>query len=452
MRAVAVFPTRREVRVTSHPAPALDSPTAVELRMLEVGVCGTDREICTFQYGTPPAGSDYLVLGHESLGEVTAVGRAVRDFKPGDLVVPMVRRPCDRPECAPCRAGRQDFCVTGEYRERGIRGAHGFMTERVVDDQRWMNRVPRALRDVAVLVEPLTIAEKALLQLAALEERLPESCRHRRPAADGAGAARSGAAKSRASARRGAASRKSSDGRPHRAVVLGAGPVGLLGAMALVEAGYDVMVYSRGTATSPRARVVSAIGAKFLSAEKHAVADLPRLAGNVDVFYEAVGASSLAFEALHALGPNGVFIFTGVPGRKGPISVDTDRLMRDLVLKNQLLLGTVNAGRDAFEAAIRGLGSFLARWPEAVRSLITGRFAMESCMVPIQGGGDGIKSVIVIGEGGARPVRNVAVASATGGANTREASSSAPRRARTVPARAPRRKPASAKAKRPRKR
>jgi hypothetical protein len=97
----------------------------------------------------------------------------------------------------------------------------------------------------------------------------------------------------------------------------------------------------------------------------------------------------------------------------------------------------VNAGRAAFEAAIRGLGNFVARWPEAVRSLITGRFPMESCMIPIQGGGDGIKSVIMIGEGAARPARSVVPAKTTS-------------RASKATARAPRRKPARTPARRPR--
>src|SRR3954466_2835395 len=93
MRAVGVFPGKREVGLISHHAPRIDSPTQVKIRTLEVGVCGTDREICSFAYGTPPKGSDYLVLGHEALGEVIEAGSEVSEFKPGDLVVPSVRRP-----------------------------------------------------------------------------------------------------------------------------------------------------------------------------------------------------------------------------------------------------------------------------------------------------------------------------------------------------------------------
>src|SRR5271169_3473488 len=110
MKAIAVFPGTREIKLIDHPEPAIESPTQVKLRILEVGVCGTDKEICQFDYGTPPPGSEYLVLGHESLGEVVEVGAQVSGFKPGDLVVTMVRRPCDHPDCMACRAGRADFC------------------------------------------------------------------------------------------------------------------------------------------------------------------------------------------------------------------------------------------------------------------------------------------------------------------------------------------------------
>src|SRR5262249_39663440 len=122
----------KQVAITDHEPPSIASPTEVKLRMLEVGICGTDREICRFDYGAPPPGSDHLVIGHESLGEVVETGPGVSRVKKGDLVVTMVRRPCGRPECLACRAGRQDFCYTGAFTERGINGAHGFMTEFVV--------------------------------------------------------------------------------------------------------------------------------------------------------------------------------------------------------------------------------------------------------------------------------------------------------------------------------
>lgn len=369
MRAIAVNPEKRAVGIVDQPEPLISNPTDVKLRMIEAGVCGTDKEICAFEYGTPPSGSSQLVIGHESLGEVVQVGPRVARVKVGDLVVPMVRRPCAHDDCMACRAGRQDFCFTGDFTERGIKGMHGFMAQYVVDDERYMNPVPTALREVAVLVEPLTIAEKGLTQVWQVQQRLPWSC----PVTPGKAAAHC-----------------------HRAVVLGAGPVGLLGAMALVNYDFDTYVYSREPAPNAKSILVESIGAHYISSEKLTAEMLPQQIGNIDLVYEATGASSLSFEMMKYLGTNGIFIFTGVPGRKGPIEVDTDLMMRNLVLKNQVVFGTVNAGRDAFENSIRDVGIFAKRWPKAVKSLITGRYPMEAYRDLLLGRSGGIKNVITL--------------------------------------------------------
>ena len=173
MKAVAVFPGSREVKVIEQEAPRISQPDQVMLRMLDIGICGTDKEICTFEYGTPPPGDDHLVIGHESLAEVIETGSAVERFQAGDLVIPSVRRPCPHSGCLACRSGHQDYCYTGDFRERGIKEAHGYMAEYAVDQERHMNPVPPDLREIAVLVEPLTIAEKALSQIYWMMQQRP---------------------------------------------------------------------------------------------------------------------------------------------------------------------------------------------------------------------------------------------------------------------------------------
>jgi threonine dehydrogenase-like Zn-dependent dehydrogenase len=290
--------------------------------------------------------------------------------RPGDLVVPMVRRPCPHAHCTACRAGRQDFCFTGDYRERGIQSLPGFMSEVVVEEETYLVPVPRALRDVAVLVEPLTIAEKALIQLWQLQERLPWGCPHR-PGKD--------------------------HGHCRRAVVLGAGPVGLLGAMALRLADFETVVYSREPGPNEKSALAEAIGASYLSSEQVPPGELGARVGPIDLVYEAAGASQVAFETMQALGPNSVFVFTGVPGRKAPVQVDTDLWMRNLVLRNQIVFGTVNAGRDAFEAAVRDVAAFRERWPGALRALISGRHPLEAHRELLLGRPGGVKHVIAFG-------------------------------------------------------
>jgi len=362
MKAIAVFPDKKDVQLIDHPEPKLESPAQAKLKMIDVGICGTDKEIVAFQYGTPPAGSDYLIIGHESLGEVIEVGSAVTTLKVGDIVIPTVRRPCPHPDCPACAAARQDFCYTGDFTERGIKQQHGFMAEYVVDDACYMNPLPPQLRKVGVLAEPLTIAEKGITQLLEVQQRLPW-------------------------------------GGTHQAVVLGAGPVGLLGAMALRVVGFDVWVYSKTAPGDHRQEVTEAIGAKFINADQTTIEDITKeLGGTLDVVYEAIGASKLAFDFLQALGPNGVFVFTGVPGRKAPVEVDTDLLMRNLVLKNQVVLGTVNAPKASFEAAIADLAIFNERWPDALATLITNRFPIDRALEPLAGKVGGIKNVVSISE------------------------------------------------------
>jgi threonine dehydrogenase-like Zn-dependent dehydrogenase len=369
MCAVGVLPGQKEVRLVDHAAPRITSDNQVRIRSLEVGICGTDKEICHFVYGSPPPGFDYLVIGHESLGEVVEAGSNVRDFRTGDLVVPSVRRPCEHSECQPCREGRQDFCSTGDFTERGIKMRHGYMTEFYVEEEKFLTPVPASLRDVAVLVEPLTVAEKGLEQAWQIQKRLPWVRQNAPADARGTGLT---------------------------AVVLGAGPVGILGAMTLVRHGFKTFVYSRSKKPNPKAELVESFGATYISSETVPVEKLEEQAGNIDLVYEAVGVSKISYEVMKVLGQNGIFIFTGIPAPRSAIPIEADTLMRNMVLKNQVAVGTVNAGPEAFTDAIADLGIFMKRWPDALKSLITGRYSLQNYKELLLGDKSGIKNVIAM--------------------------------------------------------
>src|SRR5262249_18464961 len=154
-----------------------------------------------------------------------------------------------------------------------------------------------------------------LIQLWEVQERLPWACPHRPGKAHG---------------------------HCRRALVLGAGPVGLLGAMALRARDFETIVYAREKPPNAKSELAASIGASYVASDEVAPDRIAERFGAIDVVYEAAGASKVAFEVMQALGPNSVFVFTGVPGRKAPVSVDTDLLMRNLVLKNQIVYGTVN--------------------------------------------------------------------------------------------------------------
>jgi threonine dehydrogenase-like Zn-dependent dehydrogenase len=367
MKSVAVFPHIHEVKLIDHEAPHITEPDHVKVRVLDVGICGTDKEICSFEYGTPPKDSDYLVIGHEALGKVIEVGPEVKKVKIGDLVVPTVRRPCSHPECNPCRAGYPDFCATGDYTERGIMGVHGFMTEEVVDHERYLHVVPPELRDVAVLTEPLTIAEKAAAQVRHILDRLPWLARYLQEEAI-----------------------------QHNttALVLGAGPVGLLGTMKLMLTGWETFVYALAPAPNPSSDIVEAIGGTYHSAGRVPEETKEALFGHIYLVYEATGVSSLAFETLELLGPNSIFVMTGVPSLKAPIEVNADLLMRNIVLKNQLVFGTVNASAEDFDIAIKDIGIFHQRWPHALQAIITSHSTPEEAPELLLGKSNGIKNVI----------------------------------------------------------
>jgi threonine dehydrogenase-like Zn-dependent dehydrogenase len=363
VRGAAVFAAEQKLGVLDDiPEPKLTSPDGVKLRVLQVGVCATDREVASFIIGSPPEGSDYLVMGHEALAEIVETGSEVSDLRPGDLVVPTVRRPCDDPACIACRNDRSDFCMTGLYLEHGIQKMHGFMTDFVVDEARYMRKVPPSMRDAAVLVEPLTVAEKAFIQAEQILMRLPWN------AAGTPGAA-------------------------HQAVVIGAGPVGLLGAMALRVRGCRVAVYSREEVTDLRAEIARAIGAEYVSSLDKTPEQMAAGMGNIDLVYEATGSPRMAFDAMHVLGRNGVLILTAIPGANVHQVIDIGMLITNMTLKNQCLLGTVNADNEAFDRAISDLEIFCARWPAAVRGLITGRFKLEQFATPIRNSA-GIKNII----------------------------------------------------------
>src|SRR5215831_3474119 len=359
MQAIAVFPSKKSLQLVDIPQPKLQGATDVLLRVREVGLCGTDREISSFEYGSPPPGSDHLILGHESLAEVVEVGRGVRSLHPGDLVVALVRRPCPHPECRPCRAGRPDFCITGDFTERGIKEADGFLTEYTLDQEEYLVKVPRVLADVAVLVEPLSVITKAADQARSIFDRLPY------------------------------------DPGLQRGLALGAGPIGLLCAMVLVAEGFEALVYSRDSEDGKPAELVRSVGAQYVSSTRTPIESLAERSGRFDVVLEAVGFAPLMLAATQVLKANGVLALTGVPPEAATAEVNAGRALRNLVLRNEVVLGTVNAGRRDYLSAIQHLEQFMVLFPESRRKLITHRVSLDE--VPkMLAQKQGIKDVVQI--------------------------------------------------------
>ena len=165
--------------------------------------------------------------------------------------------------------------------------------------------------------------------------------------------------------------------------------------MKLMDGGFNTWVYSMDPADSPNVKIATAIGARFISAAEHPATDLAKIVGNISLMYEATGIAKVAFDALSVLGVNGVFISTGVPAAGEPVAIDARQIMRNLVLSNQLMCGTVNAGRASFEEGLQDLASFMRRFPDAVRALITARVPLDDARDAVLSRG-GIKTVVTV--------------------------------------------------------
>ena len=357
-KGIAVTPGKpNSARVQSVPVASLGEGELM-LRVLEVGICGTDEEINAGLYGAPPAGTGYLIPGHESLTEVVEIGRGVTDWVPGDLAVPIVRRPC--PEfCPACARGRWDMCLTGDYRERGISGLQGMLREYMTDRADFVVRVPKTLRDCAVLVEPLSIVEKAVGETLQLQHRSPVP--------------------------------------PQRALVTGAGPIGLLAALLLRSRGLEVHVLDRRPKDSTKARIAVAAGAIYIDDSETTLEDATK-GMTFDLAVEASGYAPLLFRALSKLGRNAALVLTGVTAGHHALTIDVDLVNQELVLENQLLVGSVNAARHHYTAAVADIARWKKRYRGLLPQLITSRHPLDRFTDALQKSPDGIKPVVEVAQ------------------------------------------------------
>jgi threonine dehydrogenase-like Zn-dependent dehydrogenase len=334
MQALVVLPEHQHsTRVAEVPTPHAGEG-AVLIRTLEVGVCGTDREISEGLFGVAPDGEEALVLGHELLGVVERDGNG---FARGELVTATVRRSCGH--CAACAAGAPDACDTGDYLERGITRLHGFASELVTEAPEHLVRVPSSLGRVGVLAEPASICERGLRHVRAVGARQPWA--------------------------------------PRRALVLGAGAIGMLGTYLLRMDGLEVWTASRSHG-GDRARLVEACGAHHVATSETDLNALAEDVGGFDVVFEAAGDAQLMLDALGLLRRNGVACLLGIDGRPREVSIDGRVLAVDAILQNRALFGSVNANRVDWSAAVEHLDRARALWPEALEEFVGLRVPLDA--------------------------------------------------------------------------
>jgi glucose 1-dehydrogenase len=335
MKAIAVFPGKpHSVHLAELPKPSVDDipdGRGVLVKVLRVGIDGTDKEINAAEYGAAPAGYDFLVIGHESFGQVEQVGPKVAEFQPGDYVVATVRRPG---ASIYDRIGTYDMTTDDTYYERGINLRHGYLTEYYVDDPEYIVKIPQGLKDVGVLLEPTTVVEKGIAQAYEIQRRLRVW-------------------------------------RPRRAAVMGAGTVGLLATLVLRLRGLDVITFGLTHKPYLNSDLIEAIGARYES-----TLDVPLIAeakqhGPFDLIFEATGYSPVVFESMQALAKNGVLVLSSVTGGDRKVEVPADKINLEFVLGNKVMVGTVNANREYFEMGVRDMAQAEAAYPGWLGRLLT---------------------------------------------------------------------------------
>jgi threonine dehydrogenase-like Zn-dependent dehydrogenase len=335
MKAIAVLPGKaNSIHLAELPAPSVrDVPDGrgVLVRVLRVGVDGTDKEINAAEYGQAPPGAGFLVIGHECLGRVVEVGERVTELAPGDYVVPTVRRPGTS---LYDRIGHYDMTTDDTYFERGINLRHGYLAEYFADDPEYLVKVPAGLRHVGVLLEPTSVIEKGIAQAYEIQRRLRVW-------------------------------------RPRRAAVLGAGTIGLLAALSLRMRGLEVTSFGLRRAPCRNAELLGDIGVRYVSTAETTLADAARAHGPFDLVFEATGSAAVVFQAMEHLGKNGVLVLSSVTGGGRQIAVPADMINLGFVLGNKVMVGTVNANREYFESGVYDLARAEVEFPGWLAKLLT---------------------------------------------------------------------------------
>jgi glucose 1-dehydrogenase len=315
---------------------------------LAIGICGTDREIMAGAYGWAPPGQDRLVLGHESLGRVRRAPPG-GGFVEGDLVVGLVRRPDPQP-CGACARGEFDMCRTTDYTERGIKQLDGYGSQLWTVAAEYAVSLEPRLEPVGMLLEPASVVAKAWEQVEQVGAR--------------------------------------SWFQPQRVLVAGAGPIGLLAALLGTQRGLDVHVLDL-IAQGAKPDAVTALGATYHHEPPAKVAGALR----PDIVFEATGVGAVVYDALAGTAPYGIICLTGISSGRRTIAADLAAVNRELVLENDVVIGTVSANRRHYDAAARALAAADQDW---LARLITRRIPLERFADALTLRPDDIKVVLTL--------------------------------------------------------
>lgn len=346
MKALTVTPGKaRSLRVEDVPEPE-PGPEDLLVDGIAIGICGTDHEIVDGDYGWSPPGRNRLVIGHESLGRVREAPES-SDFAEGDLVVGVVRRPDPAP-CGACAHGQFDMCRNGRYTERGIKQIDGYGSERWRVEADYAVKLDPALEDVGMLLEPTSVVAKAWDQIDKVGSR--------------------------------------SWFEPRTVLVTGAGPIGLLAGMIGVQRGLDVHLLDRVT-SGRKPSIIADLGAAYHSDDIGSVTEKV----SPDIIIEATGVAELVVGAMAGTAGYGIVCLTGVSSGKHAIPVKAADLNREMVLENDVVIGSVNANLGHYRAAADALAVADPAW---LRRLVSRRLKLDEISGEFDRRDDDVKVVV----------------------------------------------------------
>jgi threonine dehydrogenase-like Zn-dependent dehydrogenase len=356
MLAVGMYRNQLGVHTFEIPRPEIKQPDEVLIRMKEVGLDGTDYNIVRHNAPDIAEGWDKIVLAHEGVGVVEAVGSAVKSVAPGDIVVLTVRRSCG--QCQPCLHNQSDMCMTGLFTERGIHKADGILTQFVVDKEQYVVKVPPEIKHLAVLTEPLSIVEKGVHELRVIQSRVPWYCPH-------------------------------SDhdwllpqwGGCKVVLVVGAGPLGLLATALIRLANAHTYTADIVSEDHPKAQLVKEMGATYINAQgkepKEIVEFCCTPTGQLNIIFEASGAAKTAIRLIRFMSRSSIYTMTGIPSGDLELEVDAGLVVRRIVRYNQVIVGSVNSNRRHFEMALKDLGNINQQLDHVMDKMITRRVRLQ---------------------------------------------------------------------------
>ncbi len=345
---------KNTVDIIDLPKPVIDA-TQVLVKTERVGIDGTDIEINQGAYGEAPDSERNLVLGHEAVGRISAVGADVRDMSVDDLVVPTVRRDC--PDCPACHSGASDNCSSGDYQERGIKKAHGYLSEFFKEAPENLVKLPGELEAVGPLIEPMSVAQKAVGQSFEIQSRQKWA--------------------------------------PKTVLVLGAGALGLMLTLVVRSKGYETFTYDLSGAQSPKAKIVEKVGGHFIDAKEFALEEFPKEHGRPDLIFEATGKSRIAFSAMNIINQDGAVCLLSVSGHNQATKICLSCLNNHIVLGNRVIFGSVSSNKHHFQEAIQTAKYVDKLWHGVLNEIITDERELDDYKPAFERKADSqIKSVI----------------------------------------------------------